>query len=63
MKVKVEKEACIGCGACQAICDTVFEIGDDGYATTKIEEINDEVKEEVLDAANGCPTEAIKVEE
>ena len=33
MKFKVDKDACIGCGACQAICEDVFEITDDGYAT------------------------------
>ena len=26
MKVKVNPDACVGCGACCAICDTVFEI-------------------------------------
>ena len=30
MKVKVDKDTCIGCGACQAICSDVFEYGDDG---------------------------------
>ena len=30
MKVKVDAGPCIGCGACQAICDKVFEINDDG---------------------------------
>ena len=29
MKVKVNEDACIGCGACCAIADSVFEIGDE----------------------------------
>ena len=45
MKVKVNKEACIGCGACAAICDAVFEIDDEGLSIAKVED----VKEEDLD--------------
>ena len=28
--LKVNKDLCIGCGACQAVCPEVFEIDDDG---------------------------------
>ncbi|MBE6152945.1 MAG: ferredoxin [Firmicutes bacterium] len=63
MMVKVNKDACIGCGACQAIVSDVFDIDDDGLAyvleDAKIEENIDDVKE----AADNCPTEAIIVEE
>ena len=44
MKLKVNKDLCIGCGACQAVCPEVFEIEDDGLATV-ISDINDNVKE------------------
>ena len=60
MKFKVDKDACIGCGACQAICKDVFEITDDGYATAKDVEVKDEeVKENAISAMEGCPTSAI----
>ena len=60
MKFKVDENACIGCGACQAICDEVFEISDDGYATAKDVEITDEeIKERAISAMEGCPTDAI----
>ena len=63
MKFKVDKDACIGCGACQAICEDVFEITDDGYATTKDVEVKDEeVKENAISAMEGCPTSAITEE-
>ena len=39
MKVKVNKDACIGCGACAAICDEVFEINDEGLSEVKVEEV------------------------
>ena len=64
MKVKVNKDACIGCGACQSLCDQVFEIEDDGLSSTKKEEVTDEQeKDDVREAAESCPTGAIEVEE
>ena len=40
MKVKVNKDACIGCGACAAICDEVFEINDEGLSEVKVRVLN-----------------------
>lgn len=59
MEVKVNKEKCIGCGACTAICPDVFEFDDDGLAKA----IKNEINEDVKTAAEGCPTEAITVDE
>jgi len=63
MKAIVNKDACIGCGACQAIVPDAFEIGDDGFAVCKLENIPEEIKEDVQDASDSCPTGAIQVEE
>lgn len=64
MKVEVNKDLCIGCGACQAIANEVFEIGDDGQAFVKAPVITEEMEEETLEAVEGCPVSAIvKVEE
>ena len=73
MKVKVNKDACIGCGACAAICDEVFEINDEGLSEVKVEEnsenkeefvsVKEELQDEVRDAADSCPTGAIVIEE
>ncbi len=60
MKLKVNKDLCIGCGACQAVCPDVFEIEDDGLANVIVEEIKDELKEDAIDAKEGCPTNAIE---
>ena len=56
-KVEVDKDKCIGCGACTAIAPDTFEFDDDGLAKAVNNEINDDVKT----AAEGCPTEAITV--
>ena len=60
MRVKVNKEVCIGCGFCQATEPSIFEIEDDGLAAAKNEEISKEIEENVIDALEGCPTGAIE---
>ena len=39
MKVIVNQDNCIGCGACCAYSEEVFEINDDGLSEAKVEEI------------------------
>lgn len=52
---KVNKEKCIGCGACVAVCSEGIKLGDDG----KAEIINqDKVKE--CGGVELCPYEAIE---
>ena len=72
MKARVNKDICIGCGACTCIANNIFEIGDDGLAETikpyidedkKEKEISEEEKDNVIDAAESCPVGAIVVEE
>lgn len=60
MKLKVNSDVCIGCGACQAICPECFEITDEGIATVKVEEIDNEYEETANDAKEGCPVSAIE---
>ena len=67
MKTRVKKDTCIGCGACTVIADNIFEIGDDGLAEVinpteeDLKEVKEEEKENVIDAAESCPTSAIEV--
>lgn len=71
MKVKVNKDVCIGCGACTAVAQNMFEIGDDGLAETinpenveeKIKDVPESDKDDTLDAAEGCPVGAIEISE
>ena len=63
MTVKVNRDACIGCGACAAICDSVFEIDVEGISTVVDENVSEENQEKVQDAVDSCPTGAIEVEE
>ena len=57
IKIEIDKEKCIGCGACVATCDN-FEL-EDGKAHAKQSEI-----EEIgcnQEGADVCPVEAIKI--
>lgn len=64
--VKVDKEKCIGCGACVGLVDEVFEFGDDDLAQVKngvnFSNMDEDLINEVKDAIEGCPTEAINEE-
>lgn len=62
-KVKVNQDLCIGCGACQAIARDIFEINDSGLAQVKCNSVEPDLEEDVIDAAEGCPTSAICVDD
>ena len=59
MKIKVNEDACIGCGACQAIADDIFELNDEGISEVKVESIDDDLKDQATEAMESCPTGAI----
>ena len=60
MKLKVNKDICIGCGACQAVCPDAFEIDDDGLAKVILDEIPSDLQDDAIDAKEGCPVSAIE---
>lgn len=55
--VKVDKNKCIGCGACAATCPQVFEMGDDGKAQVKSDAKKD--AKCTKEAIKNCPVSAI----
>jgi len=58
MNFKVDQDACIGCGACEATCPEVFELVDD-KSQVKLNPVPEEYQASALDAENGCPVSAI----
>lgn len=62
MKVKVNSDACIGCGACTAIAPEVFEMNDEGLSTTIVDEVAEDSIDNAKEAIESCPTEAIEEE-
>jgi len=61
MKVVVNHNNCIGCGACESICPEIFQINDEGLSSVigKEEDFNN-FKDEIQDAVDSCPTSAIE---
>lgn len=57
MNVKIN-DSCIGCGACESICDAVFTV--DGTASVKADGISGN-ESCVKEAADACPVSAIEV--
>lgn len=60
MAVTVDKETCIGCGACVSVCQEVFELGKDGKSHVK-DPKGDKKYKCTKEAAEGCPVQAIKI--
>lgn len=55
--VKVDKEACIGCGSCAAICDNIFMMKDGKAVVVSGKDgASDECIKEAIDI---CPVDAI----
>ncbi len=58
MTIKVNKELCIGCGACAAVSSDVFEIDSEGKANV----ISQSNEESAKNAKETGPVQAISVE-
>ena len=59
-KVHLDKNKCIGCGTCAAVCPANWEMKDDG----KVEPIKTEIEKLGCNrlAEESCPTQAIEIE-
>ena len=67
-KIKVNQDSCISCGSCVAICGEVFEFNDDMKAESNedsniLDTMDEKIKEDAIDAMEGCPVSAIYEEE
>ena len=67
-KIVVDPDVCIGCGACVNICDEVFDFSEEGMVAkaidgkNEIEKMDNEIKDNALDALDSCPVGATKIE-
>lgn len=59
MKVKVDPDECIECGACIDTSPEVFDWDEDGKAKAIVDEVPSDKEDEAHEAVEGCPTEAI----
>jgi len=54
--IKIDKEKCIGCGSCEAVCPKVFKLNEETFKSEAIDADNDDCVQEAIDI---CPTQAI----
>ena len=62
MKAVVDQNTCTGCGLCTEACPEVFEMDGD-TARVKTAVVPKSVEASCREAAEGCPVEAISIEE
>lgn len=59
MKVHVDPDLCISCGACVDICPDVFNWNEEGIAEEQVDEVPEDLEDLALEALESCPTDAI----
>lgn len=63
MKAMVNKDTCIGCGACVGTCPEVYSFDDDGKAEAISGDVPTELEEGAIDGRDQCPVDAIDIKE
>jgi len=72
MRVTIDREGCIGCGVCEALCPEVFVLVEDGKSSIVEKyragnpgegEVSDSLRECVEIAEKSCPVQVIRSEQ
>lgn len=63
MKAIVDRDACISCGLCVSVCPEVFEFDDEDISTVIQDPVETENEDCAREAEDGCPTDAIHLED
>jgi len=63
MNAKVDENACISCGLCESICSEVFKMNENDIAEVIVRSVPPEAEDTCREAAEGCPVDAISLEE
>ncbi len=61
MRVRVDREVCVGIGNCVAVAPTVFQLDAENKATVLKPDSDNEDK--LINAAESCPVSAIIIED
>ena len=61
LTITIDRDECIGCGACCSDAPGTFEMDDEDKAVVRSDCLDD--KETILEAARNCPVDAIIVED
>ena len=63
MKSVVDQDACISCGLCVSMSPEVYSFNSDEKSEAIDGDIPKEYQDAAREAADGCPTDAISIEE
>jgi ferredoxin len=63
MRIALDRDKCTGIGLCESFASDVFEVDDDGGLIIHGETVPEEYRDAVLQAIEGCPTEALRLVE
>ncbi|WP_326908657.1 ferredoxin [Sedimentibacter sp. MB31-C6] len=62
MKAFVDRDTCIGCGVCVALCPDVFELDDENISVVISDPVPTEFESCAEESKQECPVGAITVE-
>ena len=63
IRIKVNRDTCLGYGNCVLVAEDLFALDDDGLVTVERELVGDEELEAVRRAVYDCPTNSISFDE
>lgn len=63
MKIVVDRTKCAGLGLCEAVAPDIFEVDAGGDLVVHDDVLSDDRRADVDDAVEGCPTQALSVQE
>ncbi len=63
MRIRLDKDACVGHALCHAADPTLFPIDDDGYSSLDVTEVADADVDRARRGVGACPERALLLEE
>lgn len=63
MRAYVDKDTCIGCETCVAICPEVFSMDDDGKSVAINADVPVDSKNDAVRGRDECPVSAIDIKD
>jgi ferredoxin len=61
MRIVVDHSKCTGLGICESIAEDVFQVQEDGSLVLLKEDVSEDRRQEMQEALDSCPTEALRL--